>query len=199
MKPISKILSYLFHPLLVPTYVLLIMIQLNPYYFYTVESKRAIAIVAYSTFFFPAVALLLMKKLDFINSLELPDKQQRIIPMIIAIVCFVWTYLSVKKTGFPQSYTWFILGATISLFIAFFINVFHKISLHTTAMTGGLIAILMMFFYAQLNPNYYFLGAIIAVGAVASSRLHLNAHTPKEIYTGFIVGILGQIIAVNFI
>jgi len=55
-----------------------------------------------------------------------------------------------------------------------------------------------MFFYAQLDANYYFIGAIIALGAVASSRLFLNAHTPKEINTGFIVGLIGQIIAVNF-
>ena len=198
MKAIAKIISYIFHPLLIPTYVLLVMIQLNPYYFYTFEAKKAIAIVAYSTFFFPAIALLLMKKLDFVDSLELPDKQQRIIPMIIAIVCFVWTFLSVKKTGFPQAYTWFLLGATISLFIAFFINVFHKLSLHITAMSGGLMAIMMMFFYAQLDANYYFIAAIIAIGAVASSRLYLNAHTAKEINTGFIVGLIGQIIAVNF-
>ncbi|HNJ10833.1 MAG TPA: hypothetical protein PK783_05205, partial [Chitinophagales bacterium] len=59
-------------------------------------------------------------------------------------------------------------------------------------------AIMMMFFYAQLDANYYFIAAIIAIGAVASSRLYLNAHTAKEINTGFIVGLIGQIIAVNF-
>ena len=73
MKAIAKIISYIFHPLLIPTYVLLVMIQLNPYYFYTVEAKKAIAIVAYSTFFFPAIALLLMKKLQKHSSHFLKD------------------------------------------------------------------------------------------------------------------------------
>jgi hypothetical protein len=195
---LSKILSYLFHPLLVPTYVLLVMIRLNPYLFYGLAAAKAISIVAYSTFFFPAVAILLMKKLGFISSLEMPDKQQRIIPLIVVIVCFVWNYLSVKQTGFPQPFTWFILGAVISLFLAFFINVFQKLSLHTVALSGALMAIMMMFFYAQLAANAYFLLIILILGAVASARLYLKAHTPREINTGFIVGILGQALAAFF-
>jgi hypothetical protein len=199
MNTLSKIISYIFHPLLIPTYVLLLFIKTNNIFFTNLHPKIALGIVFINTFFFPAIAILLMKKLDFIDSLELPDKQQRTIPLIVAIICFVWTYLSVKKTGFPYPYTWFILGAVISLFLAFFINVFQKLSLHMVAASGGFIAIMMMFFYAQQNVQYYFLGSILIIGAIASARLFLKAHTAKEINTGFLIGIAGQSIAAFFI
>lgn len=173
--------------------------QLNPYYYFSIETKRAIGIVSYSTFFFPMVAILLMRKLDFIDDIEMPDKQQRIIPLIVVMVCYVWTYLSVKKSGFPPTYIWFILGCLISLFIAFFINVFQKLSLHVMALSGSLMAVMMMFFYAQFDANYYLIAVVLILGAVASARLFLKAHTAKEINMGFMVGMLGQILAAYFI
>nr|WP_246611663.1 phosphatase PAP2 family protein [Arthrospiribacter ruber] len=39
---------------------------------------------------------------------------------------------------------------------------------------------------SQLLP--LFLCALVLTGAVGSSRLYLNAHTPKEILWGFLVG-----------
>ena len=45
------------------------------------------------------------------------------------------------------------------------------------AASGGFIAIMMMFFYAQQNVQYYFLGSILIIGAIASARLFLKAHT----------------------
>lgn len=199
MNILSKIISILFHPLLTPTYIILLFIQLNSTYFTALPPKIALTIIFVNTFFFPALAIILMKKLEFIDSLEMPDKQQRIIPLIVALICFIWTYLSVKKTAFPVPYIAFILGATISLGIAFFINVFHKLSLHMVAISGSLIAVMTMFYYTQQNVQYYFLLAIVLVGLVASARLYLKAHTAKEINTGFIVGIVGQTLAAFFI
>jgi hypothetical protein len=199
MNTLSKIISILFHPLLIPTYIILLFIQLNSVYFTALNPKIALGIVFINTFFFPALAMLLMKKLEFIDSLEMPDKQQRIIPLIVTMVCYIWAYLSVKKTGFPTPFSWFILGAVISLALAFVVNVFHKLSLHMVAISGALMAVMMMFFYAQQNVQYYFLFAILVVGMVASARLYLNAHTAKEINTGFIVGLAGQSLAAFFI
>jgi len=199
MKIFSKIISYILHPLLIPTYILLLFIQLNSVYFTSLQPQIAFGIVFINTFFFPALAIVLMKKLEFIDSFEMPDKQQRIIPLIVAMICYIWVYLSVKKTAFPIPYTWFVLGAVISLALSFVINVFHKLSLHMVAISGGLIAVMMMFFYAQNNVQNYFLLAIVLVGIVASARLYLDAHTPKEINTGFIVGIAGQSLAAFFI
>ncbi len=38
-----------------------------------------------------------------------------------------------------------------------------------------------------------FLAAILLTGAIASARLYLQAHTVKEVYVGFLVGMLGQV------
>jgi membrane-associated phospholipid phosphatase len=44
------------------------------------------------------------------------------------------------------------------------------------------------------NIGYYFIGVIVLTGAIATARLYLGAHTIKEVYTGFLVGIVGQIV-----
>ncbi|GAL78820.1 hypothetical protein JCM19274_3378 [Algibacter lectus] len=36
------------------------------------------------------------------------------------------------------------------------------------------------------------------MGAVATSRLHLNAHTSKELIFGFFVGLIPQLLLINF-
>jgi membrane-associated phospholipid phosphatase len=40
-----------------------------------------------------------------------------------------------------------------------------------------------------------FLVIIVLTGLVASARLYLKAHTPKEVFIGFLIGISGQMLA----
>ena len=54
-----------------------------------------------NTFFFPAICILLMWKLDLIPSLTLDDKKDRILPFVGIISLYVWSFMVVKKGGFP--------------------------------------------------------------------------------------------------
>ena len=86
MKPISKILSYIFHPLLIPTWFVLLLLHTNPFSFAGMSVFIVIGIVFINTFMFPAISILMMRKLDFIESLEMPDSKQRIIPLVATII-----------------------------------------------------------------------------------------------------------------
>ena len=59
--------------------------------------------------------------------------------------------------------------------------------------SGALTAIMLLVFISPADVSYYFLLLIVLTGAVATARLYLNAHTIKEVYAGFIVGMIGQI------
>lgn len=193
IKIISKIVSYIFHPLLMATWFVLLLLYTNPFSFAGMPNGIVIGVVFVNTFMFPAIALLLMRKLDFIDSLELPDKKQRIIPLVATIVFYVWAFLAIKKLNFPFMVGIFMLGSVVSLFLAFFINIFSKISLHIVGISGALTAIMLLVFISPADVSYYFLLLIVLTGAVATARLYLNAHTIKEVYAGFIVGMIGQI------
>jgi len=62
---------------------------------------------------------------------------------------------------------------------------------------------LFMFFVAlavqfAVNITGVLAVVVLAIGGVATSRLHLKAHTVKELIFGFFIGIIPQIVLVNF-
>ena len=193
MKILSKILSYLFHPLLMTTWFTLLLLYTNPFSFAGLSSGIVIAVIFINTFMFPAISILLMRKLGFIEDLEMPDHKQRIIPLVASIIFYVWAYLATRKINFPYMMGVFMMGVLVSLFASFVINVFYKVSLHMVGVSGALTAIMLLVFVSPSDLSYYFLAMILLTGAVASARLYLGAHTIKEVYVGFLVGMFGQV------
>ena len=194
MKISSKIISYLFHPLLMPTWMVVLLLYTNPYSFAGMPYSVVVAIVCINTFMFPLISILLMRKLGFVEDLEMPENKQRILPLVATIVFYVWAYLAIRKVNFPYMMGVFMMGTLASLFISFFINVFYKLSLHMVGMSGALTAIMFLLLFSQTDLSYFFLIMIVITGAVATARLYLNAHTLQEVYAGFIVGMFGQLL-----
>ncbi|MBK9793311.1 MAG: hypothetical protein IPP60_09460 [Sphingobacteriales bacterium] len=193
IKILSKILSYLFHPLLMTTWFTLLLLYTNPFSFAGLSSGIVIAVIFINTFMFPAISILLMRKLGFLEDLEMPDHKQRIIPLVASIIFYVWAYLATRKINFPYMMGVFMMGVLVSLFASFVINVFYKVSLHMVGVSGALTAIMLLVFVSPSDLSYYFLAMILLTGAVASARLYLGAHTMKEVYVGFLVGMFGQV------
>jgi hypothetical protein len=173
----------------------------NTYWFIAVDFRNISPIfpVFLFTFIYPLIAILLLRKLNFIDSLEMHDSKQRIIPLMITIVLYIWTYLVVKDKHFPIIMRVFMMGSVASLIISFAINVFHKLSLHMVGISGSLICLLLLMMVSRTDLSYVFLWMILITGLVATARLYLNAHTLREVYTGFLVGIFGQMIGLMFI
>lgn len=211
MRVFAKFISVVFHPLTMLTYIVLILLLINPYIFGKSNITQGwwlVAQVFMSTFLLPTFAIAMMKNLGLVASYEMEERTDRIIPFIATGMFYLWVFMSVRKTNvFPQIYTVAVLGATISLFLAFFLNLFNKISIHAVGV-GGLLGIVLIalrwfsysFFYfgdARIPiPIYWVLIAIILLsGIVCTARLILNAHQPKDILQGFIVGMIGMGIA----
>ena len=145
LRGLAQLFSVLLHPLLLLTYILLLLMWANPYYFGASRfqiSGVLIFHVIFNTFLIPAIGALLLKFTGLISSLEMKDRDDRIGPFIITGICYLWIFWNLfqKSNAAPRIFVSFVLGATISLFLAFFINIFSKISLHTTGM-GGLLAV----------------------------------------------------------
>ena len=193
VKNISKILSYIFHPLLIPTWFILLLLYSNPFSFAGMSVVLTVLNVTFQTFLMPFIAILLLIKLDLVNSVELQDKQQRIIPLVITIIFYLWFYKASQPLKYPVVMSIFMLGAVVSLCLSFVINIFQKLSLHMVAISGALTAVLLLVFISPSDVSYYFLAIVVLTGAIASARLYLNAHTMREVYTGFMVGMFGQV------
>ena len=213
LRLFAHLFSFICHPLFMLTYMLLILLTVNPYLFGVNnigDSSYLILMVFFSTVLIPGFSIIMMKFLGLIESIELRDKQERIGPYIITGVFYLWMYRNIlDNPNIPIAFKIFVLGATIALFVAFFINLFSKISMHTLGM-GGLLAmiIITMFQYShgsfwvnlslfkfQMSMTQLLIIVIVLSGLVGTSRLFLKAHQQQQVYGGFVVGLLSQFIA----
>lgn len=214
-KTIARLISFLFHPLLVLSYALLLLMAANPYAFRarSLTDQRAMVLflsVFSTSFILPALGTALMKPLGLIKTLQMEDKIERTGPYILSGIFYLWLYKNLNSTGqAPALFNTFVLGATIGLFLAFFINIFTKISAHAVGM-GGLFAMLLLtarvwggamfnfpMFGGVMEMSLNAVLALVAViaGLVGTARLALGAHTPTDLYRGYLAGMVAVLLA----
>ena len=212
---LAHFFSWLGNPLFLLTYVVLYLLWVNPNAFglLDVQSKQSyvlIATVFVTTCLLPGLGILLLKPLGFVKHFDLRDKQERTGPYIITAVFYLWLFKNVVDRGvFPEIFSVLVLGATLGLFFDFFFNIFFKISAHATGM-GGLVAALgiitlewpqfgggLSMFGGTLvmSPIFLLALSILLAGFVGTSRLALRAHTPYELWRGYLAGFTGVILA----
>lgn len=201
MKITAKVISYVFHPLIMPIIGLLIIFNTESYINYTVsqELKQAVLIlVGTSTFIIPILISILLLNRKIINSLEMETQQERIIPYCFTIAFYVFTLYMLKQAPIPFFIFNFIIGATLSIIVAFIVNIKWKISAHMIGIGGLFGALLCVSILLEIYITPYLILSLLLAGLIGSSRLILKAHTPSQIYTGFGVGIICQFIVLYF-
>ncbi|MCO6481020.1 MAG: hypothetical protein J5I94_30530 [Phaeodactylibacter sp.] len=219
LRLLAKLISIVFHPLLAVTYMLALLLLVNPYLFGVNSisdqaSKLLILQVFLSTFFIPFVAVAMLRLTGMIRSFQMESRQERIGPYIITGVFYLWMFRNfLDNPAIPTAFTSFLLGATIGLFFAFFINIFSKISAHAVGMGGllGMVVITMLLFsyntFTVMSPrgtleisiSTVLLITILIAGLVGSARLFLQSHEPMDLYGGYLVGFASQFMALRFL
>lgn len=207
-------LSGLFHPLLVPTYMFALLMLVNPFLFGAngFGEHRALLtllMMVLYTAVIPMISVLLMVALNMVNSVMMEEKTERIGPLLLVMVLYFWVYYNLSNSNdVPTIFSTFLLGVVIALAMAFVINVLDKVSLHTVGM-GGLVGMLMitmgLFGANGIEMGNYTVGlglllvvGVVIAGLVGTARLALGAHDKVQIYTGYLVGFLAQLVALKF-
>ncbi len=201
MRITAKIISGIFHPLLMPVIGLLIIFNTDSYINYTIPidlKKAVIILTATSTVVVPLLISLLLLNRKLINSLEMETTKERIIPYAFTIIFYVFTLYMLKQAPIPPIIFNFIIGATLSVILAFIINIKWKISAHMIGVGGLFGALLAVSLVLEVYITPYIVLTLIASGLVATSRLVLNAHNQAQLYAGFLLGIFCQVLVIYF-
>ena len=199
----ARLVSFLFHPLLVGVYMAAYMIFINPVYYNYVDPRDKIlslATVFNNNFVFPVVVVLLLKGLGFIKSIYLETAKERIVPYMASIIFFFWTwYVFYNKPEAPQTMKDMLQGIFYASIIAMIANIYFKISMHAIGM-GGLIGMMTMILFEgmMLSPLPYVI-AVLLTGLVMSSRLIASDHQRGDIAAGFLAGLISQILAATIL
>lgn len=196
----AKIISYVFHPLFVPVYIIwfLINIQSGLFAGFSPSDKMITVlrfVIMYS--FFPLVTILLAKGLGFVDSVFLKTQKDRIIPYVVCGIYYFWmSYVLRNQQQFSGEIVQLAMAIFIASSIGLIANSFMKVSMHAISM--GVLIVFMGILASVLTVNFtlYLSIALLIAGAVCTSRLIVSDHTQKEVYTGLLIGGLSQIIAV---
>jgi len=218
MRSICKAISWVFHPILLNFLLVLIAFGMDRYAYYIAEAHN-IQVFLFMSFFvlvlFPVVGTAVFRGIGTIPSWEMPDKKDRIVVLIMTLVFYIWFFLNVKNNAsIPDSLVFIALGSTIALGLAFFINNFSKISLHTVGAGAFLMGLILLVFHTQnsyfkvdlpfsssfyLSSIFVVLVATMIAGLIGTVRLILKHHTLEDIIGGYTVGIIAQLAAYNVI
>jgi membrane-associated phospholipid phosphatase len=202
LRTAAKIISVLFHPLLLATYLFAIvgfyfpvMLSISPR-----NLKIILAIVFGFTFLLPVINIIMFRYFGTISSYTMQARTERLVPFVaIAIIYLVMIFLF--YTRLPVSINFNKLMAIVTALVVFsaIVTFFYKVSIHSVG-ASGMIGILLPLNKAIENNVLLWptAMAILIAGLVMSSRLYLNTHTFNEVsmgaLAGFTIGFSGMLI-----
>ncbi|MGB3947682.1 MAG: phosphatase PAP2 family protein [Bacteroidia bacterium] len=198
---IAKIISYLFHPLLMPTYGFALLFYTNNYIstFTAPEVKLVILGITFVfTFLLPAFNVLILLKTGRIKSLEMETNSERLLPYISTTLYYFALFYLFFNAGFPSVFKVVVLGAAICLLLTLLINLKWKISAHAIGIGGTAGVILGIIYRLRLDLELIFMFTLFLAGIIGFARLKLNAHSPAQVYTGFLLGFLVELLLMIF-
>jgi len=205
---ISLLLSYIVHPVFIPTYVFTSFLYFGNIVFepYSIAAQSYVVILIFiTTAIIPlvllAIQLFLLRKKITNKALLMDSRKDRIIPFFyIGIYYCILTYMFRHYLNFPPLLTSLMIIISGSVLATAVISLFWKISAHAISLGASLMIFILM---NTIMPNeyifYVIIGTLIISGITLASRLNLNAHTPKQIYVGFLVGMILSGIGLSFL
>ncbi|MFV0605931.1 MAG: hypothetical protein ACK5NK_08840 [Niabella sp.] len=199
LRTAATIISYIFHPVFIPVYVMVFLLYIEPFLFVGFDTKGKSLVLVQSILmftFFPLVSVGLLKALNFIGSIKLNERKDRIIPFIICNIWYFWIwYVWRNLPEIPREAVVFAMSIFLASSIGLLFNNYIKISLHAIAIGTAISFLCLLAFQYNISFGIYLSIAAIAGGAVCTARLILNDHIPAEIYWGLATGLLAVLLA----
>ncbi len=197
----SSVLSFILHPFMIPTYAtILFMYGSSAFSFLPLSVRQMITVnIIINTLVIPALAIYLLYRMGHLPNLGLKDRRSRVLPIIIVTICYGLAMYMMEDVMMIYVVRKFMLTAILALGCVFAVNFWWKISLHLTAM-GGFVAMIFILNISKLMYSPLTLAlAILMAGLLASARLQLGRHTPKQITAGFSCGFIVCMVTMLFL
>lgn len=185
-----QIISYLFHPLLMPTFAFILLFTFLPHVIRPL-GLVTLPFLFVTTCVIPIISISMLKFSGSITNFRLEKREERILPFSFVTIFYgITTYMFVFQVKVNQAIALMLISTTLLVLILTIITLWFKISIHTAGVSG-VVGILIAFGikYPGASILYPLIGMIFVAGLTMSARLHLNIHTPKEIFAGVIAGL----------
>ncbi len=197
---LAKIVSIIFHPLLMPVYGMAIIFSAPTLFgFLPFTVKRLLLlIILINNVLLPLSLMPFFIHRNIISSWTIDNRKERIVPLVIITLLYCSTSFIIFRFPIPGFLKSFIFAASFLSLLVTVINFWWKISLHSVG-AGALLAVVLILSFKMYAPLvYYLISVVIAGGLILSSRLKLNYHNPRQVWLGFLTGFIGLILFMMF-
>ena len=186
-----------FSPLLVPTYATIFIFLLSLLIVVAPAAVIPYGLTVFgATCLLPALLILVLRKIGVIESVQLYDRNDRIVPYVIEFLAMgAMAIFFVVKGAMPWIWTIFCAGAAIAL-VNFAINFRMRISNHCSAMAALLAVLIVIQTYGvpPLPLRWWALGTALFCGIIGTLAILKGRHTIWEVLAGYATGFLGIIL-----
>lgn len=198
---VAKVLSVIFHPVFMPLYGLLIIYSSHTLHsFMPVQIKRMIFIlVLANNILIPMALATVLYARGAIRTFNARDRNERMILLTFSVVMYTLTALLLMRMQLPSLFRAYFIAIAFVTLITLVITVFYRISLHASGIGGLLVLIVFMILLYDNSMVWQLVAVFITGGAVMASRIYLDDHSPREVWTGLLAGMAVMGLSLFFI
>jgi membrane-associated phospholipid phosphatase len=203
MKAISNVASWVFLPLFMPIYALLVVFYVpsNQDYLFNEDcmylmhdTNKLVVLFEYGLFgvVLPGLSILIMRFTGMITTVEMDARNERHLPMVVtAMYCgMLYSLLSLqfKEVPAPKYVIGLALSGICISIVYYTLNRWRKVSVHAGG-AGIVFGFFVSYVIEHAEYQLWILGAAILVsGFLMTARLYLKKHTMFEVVLGWFVG-----------
>lgn len=147
----------------------------------------------------PILIYYLLNTLGKARTIYLKSSKERILPLAVnccILIVIIFRVFPISQLMVLHFFFIAVLMSTLSCLILVLLS--FKASIHMIAVTGVFAFFILLSINYSININGTLALMCVLIGAIATSRLYLKAHTILELSVGCVLGILPQIIMVNY-
>lgn len=190
LKRAAEILSVIFHPLFIPLYGLLI-IYSSPTLlsFIPLQVKRMILVlVVANNVLLPISLAIVLYARGAIASLRARGRSERVLLLTFALLMYSLTAFVLLRIQVPNLFKAYLVSIAVVTLVTLLITVKYQISMHAIGFGGLLVLLIFMIALYHISMVWQLFAVVLAGGAVMSSRIYLEDHSPAEVWTGLFAG-----------
>jgi len=196
---ILKAISFVFHPLIMPLLGVLFYFHKTPRFIPEPLQNAKIFSIVILTIILPIFLFFLLKTINKVETIYLKSTKERLIPLLINCIIITLILIRVLTPNEIIELYYFFLGILCSTLACFIMAIFKvKASIHMIAASGFFMFAVAIGIHFQININGTIALMMLILGAIATSRLHLKAHSNQELIIGVFTGLFPQLILMNY-
>ena len=198
----AQIISIFGHPLFMPVYAMLLIFEFNPYIDLQIPKNVQVivlTILSIFTILLPLLTAIILHKLGVVKSIYMKTAEERKWPFLLSVLWYYLGFELLTNVSLPASLYLLMIGAITVILIAHFITLRWKISVHMLGVGGVIGAMIGLSQRFQFNHFYIIIVLFFVAGLIGYARLKTNSHNYRQVYAGFVLGIMVEWIAVSLL